>query len=300
MDMFYSKYRCTPPGTQKHKGSIALFLIAILFVVSVICTSLASIAQATFSTGISSKIALQAQQYAEAEAALIRATKYDELTAHERTAIDNSLYESEIQISGETETADNIKQKTVSILIYRSSEENPRYTLKVPRLEVEPSSGVPIGTIIAWASGSDPEDGTWLECNGQSCTAYPQLVAVLGKSTVPDYRGVFLRGYGSHSSSHYGAVTHSSDALGVLQGDAIRNITGQFSGITSGRSLGKYPNGIEVFKLLNISQQSFKPDYANDNTEMESDISFDTSRVVPTSNENRPINIAVRYLIKAA
>ena len=183
-----------PPGTQKHKGSIALFLVAILFVVSVICTSLASIAQATLSTGSSSKIALQAQQYAEAEAALIRATKYDELTAHERTAIDNSLYESEIQISDETETADNIKQKTVSILIYRSSEENPRYTLKVPRLEVETSSGVPIGTIIAWASSTNPEDGTWLECNGQSCSKYPQLVAILGSNKVPDYRGRFLEG----------------------------------------------------------------------------------------------------------
>lgn len=294
------KNSCTPPGTQKHKGSIALVLIAILAVIAIVSTSLATLAQASLSSNASSRIAIQAQQYAEAEAAIVRATKYDELTAHERAAIDNSLYESEIRISDETETADNIKQKTVSILVYRSSEETPRYTLKVPRLEVEPSSGVPIGTVITWASGSDPEDGTWLECNGQSCTAYPQLVAVLGKSTVPDYRGVFLRGYGSHSSSHYGAVTHSSDALGVLQGDAIRNITGQFSGITSGRSLGKYPNGIEVFKLLNISQQSFKPDYVNDNTEMESDISFDTSRVVPTSNENRPINIAVRYLIKAA
>ena len=282
-----------PPGTQKHKGSIALFLIAILFVVSVICTSLASIAQATFSTGISSKIALQAQQYAEAEAALIRATKYEELTAHERTAIDNSLYESEIQISDETETADNIKQKTVSILIYRSSEENPRYTLKVPRLEVEPSSGVPIGTIIAWASSTNPEDGTWLECNGQSCTAYPQLVAVLGKSTVPDYRGVFLRGYGSHSSSHYGAVTHSSDALGVLQGDAIRNITGKFSGYEFGdvkqtRSIGAlYVTG-EIWFAGNQDHGGSSPV-----------LGLDASRIVPTANENRPINIAVRYLIKA-
>ena len=275
-------------------------LIPLLLFIAVLSTSLATIAQATFSTSSSSKIALQAQQYAEAEAALIRATNYDELTAHERTTIDNSLYESEIRISDETENADNIKQKTVSILIYRTNEDNPRYTLRVPRLEVETSAGVPIGTIITWASSNDPKDGTWLECNGQSCSKYPQLVAVLGKSTVPDYRGVFLRGYGSHTSNHYGAVTHTSAALGILQGDAIRNITGQFSGITSGRSLGKYPNGIEVFKLLNISQQSFKPDYANDNTEMKSDISFDTSRVVPTSNENRPINIAVRYLIKAA
>ena len=259
--------------------------------VSVICTSLASIAQATFNTGISSKIALQAQQYAEAEAALIRATKYDELTAHERTAIDNSLYESEIQISGETETADNIKQKTVSILIYRNNEDNPRYTLRVPRLEVETSAGVPIGTIIAWASSNDPEDGTWLECNGQSCAAYPLLVAVLGKSTVPDYRGVFLRGYGSHSSSHYGAVIHTSAALGVLQGDAIRNLMGSF-GIDDRTQNDNCINGI--FYL------GEKANTGSDGRDVGYKLLFDASRVVPTSNENRPINIAVRYLIKAA
>ena len=266
-------------------------LIPLLLFIAVLSTSLATIAQATFSTSSSSKIALQAQQYAEAEAALIRATNYDELTAHERTAIDNSLYESEIRISDETENADNVKQKTVSILIYRTNEDNPRYTLRVPRLEVETSAGVPIGTIITWASSNDPEDGTWLECNGQSCSKYPQLVAVLGKSTVPDYRGVFLRGYGSHISTHYGTVTHSSDALGVLQGDAIRNITGNFplgvdswSGFTGAFYMGNHGNQL-------VSDDDGHKSYAT---------FFNASRVVPTASENRPINIAVRYLIKAA
>ena len=52
---------------------------------------------------------------------------------------------------------------------------------------------------------------------------YPELVALVG-SCVPDYRGIFLRGYGSQVSSHYGTVTHASAGLGVLQGDAIREI----------------------------------------------------------------------------
>ena len=260
---------------------------------SILSTSLATMAQATLSAGSSSKIALQAQQYAEAEAALVRATRYNELTAHERTIIDNSLYESEIQISGETETADNIKQKTVSILVYRSNEDVPRYTLKVPRLEVEASSGVPVGTIITWASSTNPSEGVWLECNGQSCSKYPQLVAILGKSTVPDYRGVFLRGYGSHTSTHYGTVTHSSASLGVLQGDAIRNITGKFSGYEFGdvkqtRSVGAlYVTG-EIWFAGNQDHGGSSPV-----------LGLDASRVVPTANENRPINIAVRYLIKA-
>ena len=267
-------------------------LIPLLLFIAVLSTSLATIAQATFSTSSSSKIALQAHQYAEAEAALIRATNYNELTAHERTTIDNSLYESEIRISDETENADNIKQKTVSILIYRTNENNPRYTLRVPRLEVETSAeGVPIGTIITWASSNDPKDGTWLECNGQSCSKYPQLVAVLGKSTVPDYRGVFLRGYGSHTSTHYGAVTHTSAALGVIQGDAIRNLMGSF-GIDDRTQNDNCINGI--FYL------GEKANTGSDGRDVGYKLFFDASRVVPTSNENRPINIAVRYLIKAA
>ncbi len=58
---------------------------------------------------------------------------------------------------------------------------------------------------------------------------YPELVGVIG-SRVPDYRGIFLRGQGSQTSTHYGTVTHSSAALGQLQGDGIRTIWGTFVG----------------------------------------------------------------------
>ena len=64
---------------------------------------------------------------------------------------------------------------------------------------------------------------------------YPELVAVVG-STVPDYRGIFLRGHGSQTSTRYGAVVHSSAGLGQLQGDGIREIWGSVSG-TSESSL---------------------------------------------------------------
>lgn len=52
---------------------------------------------------------------------------------------------------------------------------------------------------------------------------YPELVRVVG-STVPDYQGVFLRGYRGQISYHYGAVGHLSAGLGELQGDAIRKL----------------------------------------------------------------------------
>ena len=253
-------------------------LIPLLLLIAVLSTSLATIAQATFSTSSSSKIALQAQQYAEAEAALIRATNYDELTAHERTTIDNSLYESEIRISDETENADNIKQKTVSILIYRNNEDNPRYTLRVPRLEVETSAGVPIGTIITWASNKNPSDGTWLECNGQSCSKYPQLVAVLGSNKVPDYRGRFLEG---------------NTTPGTKKEAGLPNITGRFV-------QGNYRNDYTSGAFYQTGEMGGPCAHMSDSRFLGF---FDASRCSPIygkSNTVQPPSVTVRYLIKAA
>ena len=92
-------------------------------------------------------------------------------------------------------------------------------------------ASIPVGTVITWPSNSWPSDrDNWLECNGQSISSavYPELVALVG-SRVPDYRGIFLRGLGSQTSTHYGNVTHSSAALGQLQGDGIREIWGELS-----------------------------------------------------------------------
>ena len=246
----------------------------------------------------SSRIALQAQQYAEAETKILQALKYKDLenAVHDREEIPNSNgYESEVELSAETDYDDDIKQRIATVHIYRSNENLPRYSLKSSLLSVKANSGVPVGTVIAWPSSKNPDDGEWLECNGQSCSSYPELVAVLGKSTVPDYRGVFLRGYGSHTSSHYGTVTHQSDALGVLQGDAIRNITGSYTGYEFGATDGGWQFTGALYATNDSGYRG------NENSEDRAiRLRFDASRAVPTSNENRPVNIAVRYLIKAA
>ena len=57
---------------------------------------------------------------------------------------------------------------------------------------------------------------------------YPKPVRVVD-STVPDYRGIFLLGLGSQTSTHYGSVTHSSAGLSQLQGDGIREIWEELS-----------------------------------------------------------------------
>ena len=144
---------------------------------------------------------------------------------------------------------------------------------------------MPVGSIITWASEIDPDD-SFLECNGQivDSSKYPKLYTLM--HNVPDYRGVFLRGLGGNSA-----------ALGVLQNDAIRNITGNMIGSSTG-SVGIWDAGSGVFSTFNTGGNSVGSSgywwsyVANGMT-------FDASRVVPTAEENRPINRAVRYFIKA-
>ena len=275
--------------SHSRKGSALMTVVAVAAIImSMIALSTAKISQASLSSLDSSKISLQAQQYAAAEATLLEAAAYDSLTGHNREEIDNSGYESEIELSEESNYEDDIMQRTATINIYFGNDVLPRYTLKKLLLSARAGSSLPIGSIMPWASATNPDDGTWLECNGQSCAAFPKLVAVLGKSTVPDYRGVFLRGYGSRTSTHYGTVTHQSGALGELQGDAIRNITGNVATSMS------YADG-KLFIMGSVLRT-----FNRDGGGPVNATSFDTSRVVPTANENRPLNVAVRYLIKAS
>ena len=142
-------------------------------------------------------IALQAQQYADAEAQLIKATAYNDLSAKSKADIQNSNgFQREVTLSAESDYSETIKEKTVTVNIYRTGEASPRLSLKVKRYsqDIQPSSGVPVGTIIAWPGSSAPsESGTWLLCNGQSCAGYPALSAIVG-STVPNLNGRFLEG----------------------------------------------------------------------------------------------------------
>ncbi len=112
-------------------------------------------------------------------------------------------------------------------------------------------------------------------------------------SYTPNYQGVFLRGYGSQYSSHYGTVLHQSDELGILQGDAIRNITGTFP--NNDYEYMSHHTGAFYYEGTPIGHgYSDDPSYC-----VGARSGFDASRVVPTDTENRPVNIAVKYLIKA-
>lgn len=175
--------------------------------------STAKITQAAINSTGSNKATLQAQQFASSEADLIKSISYTDLTAQSRADISDSGFQREVILSAESDYSEQIKQKTATINVYKGSESLPRSTIKLTRYSAEQKvSGVPIGTVIAWASSKNPSDGVWLECNGQSCAAYSELSAVLGKTTVPDYRGRFLEG---------------NQVAGTVKEAGLPNITGQ-------------------------------------------------------------------------
>ena len=144
------------------------------------------------------------------------------------------------------------------------------------------AAGIPVGTVISWPVTSNPADADkWLDCNGQAITAaaYPELFALVG-ANVPDYRGLFLRGQGG-----------SSAALGVKQDDAGRNITGDF-GVSS-----RWPGASGAFYESGRSGTSH-----SGGTDARITYAIDASRSwgsAHTSDEFRPVNTAVRYLIRA-
>lgn len=109
------------------------------------------------------------------------------------------------------------------------------------------------------------------------CRAYPELFALMGNS-VPDLRGLFLRGHGGNSAE-----------LGFRQGDAIRNITGSFGQHGSASAGG-------VFYRTGGCAEDIRSSYGDWSG---NGVGFDLSRVVPTAEENRPVNQAVRYLVRA-
>ena len=118
-------------------------------------------------------------------------------------------------------------------------------------------------------------------------------MAAVGSTTIPDYRGLFLRGQGSQTVD---GTVHTSPAVGVKQGDAIRNITGSFSADDS--MVGEHANSVTpkgAFKKGAYLSFDIESKGGGNGCRLE----FDASNVVPTADENRPVNATVRFLIKA-
>ena len=132
-------------------------------------------------------------------------------------------------------------------------------------------SGVPIGGVVAWRSPKVP-DG-WLECNGQSTAAYPELAALVG-SKVPDLRGEFIRGWSNGKA-----------------------------GVDSGRALGSWQEDMFKSHTHGIQNRLEHRPIDHDKDYHEIDRGVTTSLGTPSGatggEETRPRNVALMYIIRA-
>lgn len=155
---------------------------------------------------------------------------------------------------------------------------------------------MPIGSVIAWTTGTAPT-GT-LECDGSavSRTTYAALYAVVGTiygtgdgSTtfnLPDYRGEFLRGY-AHGSTNDPDRASRTNAGGGGTGDNIG--TKQDSTYTSHTHAGT--SGSLGFFLRDTSGPNYEVGTPNTNAEE------GAATAASGGNETRPRNVYVMFCI---
>ncbi|HAO3472978.1 TPA: tail fiber protein [Escherichia coli] len=164
-------------------------------------------------------------------------------------------------------------------------------------------SALPVGVPVPWPSATPPTG--WLKCNGAAFSAeeYPELAKAYPTNKLPDLRGEFIRGWDDGRGIDTGRAILSD------QGDAIRNITGEFMAVNAenysiwereetfkGAVVPLYPstnNG--YFSILKSMETLTTPGIVYPRA-----VGLDASKIVPTANENRPRNIAFNYIVRAA
>ncbi|WP_254306274.1 phage tail protein [Salmonella enterica] len=88
-------------------------------------------------------------------------------------------------------------------------------------------SALPVGVPVPWPSATPPTG--WLKCNGAAFSAeeYPELAKAYPTNKLPDLRGEFIRGWDD------GRGMDTGRAILSAQGDAIRNIYGEFKTVNT-------------------------------------------------------------------
>lgn len=194
----------------KKRGSILATAMVAVICWIFIAQSFFITTSSQFKTIKSSRVALQAQQYAEISIDRLKACDYENLDAngaHARatiTGLSSADWEDEVTIGSESTIpgSDDAKQRIATINVYKKGDSLPRYSVELPLSSQSAgscSSGESIGTIVARLSAnftSSKEAECYLYCDGSSFSiaAYPELYAILGTNTLPDIRDRFLEG----------------------------------------------------------------------------------------------------------
>jgi len=107
----------------------------------------------------------------------------------------------------------------------------------MPKNKLAEQLGVPVGTMIPYASGASIPGG-FLACDGStlSRTAFANLFAAIGTEWgsgdgattfhIPDLRGRFLRGHDDTAGRDPDAVTRTAANVGGATGDSVGSVQG--------------------------------------------------------------------------
>ena len=178
--------RFPPRKYFRHNGSAILAVVVVCGILSsMMGLASAKVSQTTMNTLGSSKVASQAQHYANSKAELIEGMPYTELTSQAKTNIAGSSFYEEVIVGNETAMPGNtnIKQKTCVVNVYEGSETTPRASLTFKRYSVSSGSSVPAGSIIPWYGNLANIPAGFALCDGKNGT--------------PDLRDRFLVGAGN-------------------------------------------------------------------------------------------------------
>jgi len=173
-----------------------------------------------------------------------------------------------------------------------------------PEPDPPASSGGLVGEIKMWPSTTVPPGH--LLCDGQTFdpTVYPQLYAVLGRTTLPDLRGQFLRGWGAPAGPSFGqpiltkmpgsTARPTNEFIGVTDshGEHKHSVWTVFTPWDNSHAKGTYPAGKGT-----SSDGAYSP---ADATASGQGIHSHTLRINSGGDaETRPENTLVAFIIKA-
>lgn len=312
-------YRCTPPTLQKsfyRKGSALLAVVLVLSVISsFMAVSVAKISQASQNSIGSSKVALQAQQYAASKAELVKAEKYSDLTAQTKSIISNSnTFYDEVIIGDETDYPNNdkIKQKDVTINVYSNTETLPRASLKFTRYSVSNGTSVPQGTILPWYGKLDEiPDGFYL-CDGKNGTPDLRNRFLVGAGDTYKLRDiggedqVTLTGTQIGNHYHYWSAMYSNQDFEKYKRSGLKLVKFGYDSGVSSVFYAPFPTGNKMtlfftnnanLSSVNMSARFISnSDFSSENMEYITSLAIGTDAKEP--HENRPPYYALYYIMK--
>lgn len=164
-------------------GGLLVQLLIYCMIAGVITTSLVTLQSSNFSSLAAGRVELEAQQWADIRANVVRAIGFYSIQSQPRKPIDgsNNVWEDEVIVGPEQIIAPDHKQKIVTVKVYKTGDSIEKFALKVP-LSSQDSNTLPKGTIVAFTGDVNKIPHGWQLCDGTNGT--------------PDLRDRFLAGAG--------------------------------------------------------------------------------------------------------